>query len=47
MLSRVNVEQFARDGYVAVRGAFDADTAAGCRDLIWDSLAGRGVTRGG
>ena len=34
---------FMRDGYVAVRGAFDAATAEACREMIWDSLAERGV----
>jgi hypothetical protein len=41
----MDVDAFIRDGYTVVRGAFDADTAAACRDVIWDVLAGHGVTR--
>jgi hypothetical protein len=41
----MTVEQFVRDGYVVVRGAVDAETAAACRDMIWASLATEGVTR--
>jgi hypothetical protein len=36
---------FVRDGYVVVRGAVDADTIAGCRELIWQGLERRGVRR--
>ena len=32
-----------RDGYAAVRGAFDAGTAAACREMIWAALRERGV----
>jgi hypothetical protein len=39
----LDVEGFVRDGYVAVRGAFDAATAAACREMIWGALRGRGV----
>jgi hypothetical protein len=42
---RVDLDGFARDGYVAVRGAVDADTAAAGRELIWASLAERGIRR--
>jgi hypothetical protein len=41
----MDIDRFMRDGYVAVRGAFDADTATACRDVVWDVLAGHGVTR--
>ena len=41
----MDVEAFVRDGYVAVRGAFDADTAAACREAIWQALGERGVLR--
>ncbi|MDN5918865.1 MAG: phytanoyl-CoA dioxygenase family protein [Pseudonocardia sp.] len=41
----MTVEQFIRDGYVVVRDAIDPDTAAACRDMIWDALSGEGVTR--
>jgi hypothetical protein len=34
-----------RDGYVAVRGAVDACTAAACRELIWTAMELRGVCR--
>jgi hypothetical protein len=36
---------FIRDGYLAVRGAFDAATAAACRELIWESLRGQGIDK--
>jgi hypothetical protein len=39
------IEQFERDGYVAVRGAFAPEVAAACRGLIWDALGAQGVTR--
>jgi hypothetical protein len=39
----VDIEGFIRDGYVAIRGAFDPETAAGCRQAIWDSLAQQGI----
>jgi hypothetical protein len=41
----VDLEAFARDGYVAVRGAVDAGTVAGCRELIWAAMQRRGVRR--
>jgi len=34
-----------RDGYVAVRGAVDAETVAACRELIWAAMERRGVRR--
>ena len=39
----VDIDAFVRDGYVVIRGAFDADIAAACRARIWDSMAGRGI----
>jgi hypothetical protein len=39
----VDVDAFIRDGYVVIRGAFDPDTAAACRAVIWDSMGGQGV----
>jgi hypothetical protein len=39
----VDVAGFVRDGYIAVRGAFDASTAAACREAIWRALGERGV----
>ena len=40
-----DVDAFLRDGYVAVRGAVQPDTAAACRELIWAGLAGQGIRR--
>jgi hypothetical protein len=37
-IDRVEADTFVRDGYVAVRGAFDERIAGACRDMIWDSL---------
>jgi hypothetical protein len=34
------MERFVRDGYVAGRGAFDAGTAAACREMIRGRCAG-------
>jgi Phytanoyl-CoA dioxygenase (PhyH) len=39
----VDIDSFVRDGFVAVRQAVDADTAAACRDLIWTAMGQRGV----
>jgi hypothetical protein len=39
----VDVDSFVRDGFVAVRRAVDTDTAAAGRELIWQSMARRGV----
>jgi Phytanoyl-CoA dioxygenase (PhyH) len=39
----VDVDSFVRDGYVTVRQAVDADTAAACRELIWAAMGRRGV----
>jgi hypothetical protein len=44
-VNRREIEQFERDGYVAVRGAVAPDTAAACRDALWHALTGFGVTR--
>jgi hypothetical protein len=41
----VDVDAFIRDGYVAVRGAFDQRTAGRCRDAIWAALAAHGIAR--
>jgi hypothetical protein len=40
---RMDLDAFVRDGYVAVRGAVDADTVAACRELIWAAMERRGV----
>ena len=34
---------FLRDGYVAIRGAFDAGTASACRQAIWKVMSERGI----
>jgi hypothetical protein len=39
----VDMDAFLRDGYVVIRGAFDADIAGACRARIWDSMAGQGI----
>jgi len=44
-IGSVDVDAFMRDGYVAVRGAFSEGTAAACRDVIWDCLGERGISR--
>jgi hypothetical protein len=41
----MDIEGFIRDGFTVVRGAFDAATAAECRDAIWSRLAEPGVLR--
>ena len=41
----MDTEAFIRDGYVALRGAFDPQIAAACRDRIWAALRRRGVDR--
>lgn len=41
----MDLDGFVRDGYVAVRGAVDAGTVAGCRELIWAAMERRGVRR--
>ncbi len=39
----MDLDAFIRDGYVAIRGAFAADTAAACRQLIWESMGQQGI----
>jgi hypothetical protein len=46
IIGRVDTDAFIRDGYVAVRGAFDEGTAAACREMIWDVLRERGISPG-
>ena len=41
----VDLDAFVRDGYVAVRGAVEGETAAACRELIWAAMERRGVRR--
>ena len=44
-LGIVDVDRFIRDGYVVIRGAVDAETVRGCQELIWESMARRGLRR--
>ena len=44
MLSASEVASFVADGYVAIRGAVQADTVQACREMIWSELAKQGVT---
>lgn len=37
MLSEVQVETFVSDGFLHLPGAFDAATAAACRELLWEA----------
>jgi hypothetical protein len=39
----LNVEDFLRDGYVAIRDAFSPETASACRQATWDAMNGQGV----
>jgi hypothetical protein len=39
----VDVDGFVRDGYVAVRDAFDEATAAACQEMIWAALHEQGI----
>ncbi|GAA4588529.1 hypothetical protein BJY16_008592 [Actinoplanes octamycinicus] len=39
----MDVDGFVRDGWTVVRGAFDAATAAACREIIWERLGEHGV----
>jgi hypothetical protein len=41
----MDVDAFIRDGFVAIRGAVDPETAAACRELIWAGLVSRGIRR--
>lgn len=41
----MDIDNFIRDGYVAVRAAFDEPTASACRDMIWHALGGQGISR--
>ena len=41
----MDIDAFLRDGFVLVPGAFAAETARACRDMIWGSLEQHGVSR--
>ena len=38
VFTAAEVQQFVERGYVMLRGAFDADTAAAVRQLVWDRI---------
>ena len=44
-LGIVDVDRFIRDGYVVIRGAVEAETVRACQELIWESMARRGLRR--
>lgn len=37
-LSAQQIEQFIRDGFVKIEGAFSRETAAACREILWRDL---------
>jgi hypothetical protein len=39
----LDLEGFLREGYVAIRGAFEPRTASMCCQAIWGALSGRGI----
>jgi hypothetical protein len=41
----MDIEAFVRDGFIAVREAFDTDTARECREAIWADLEAHDVHR--
>jgi hypothetical protein len=45
VLSQAEIDAFAADGYVAVRGAVPADVLRPCQDEIWSALGEHGVRR--
>src|SRR5690242_20051276 len=45
VLSQAEIDAFAADGYVAVRGAVPADVLRLCQDEIWFALGEHGVWR--
>jgi len=38
-LNAAQVDDFIRDGFVKVTGAFSRDLAAECRDILWAALS--------
>jgi hypothetical protein len=45
MLSQPEVDAFAADGFVAVRGAVPAGVLRACQEEIWTALVSTGVRR--
>ena len=45
MLSQAEIDSFAADGFVAVRGAVPADVLRACQEEIWSDLGDQGVLR--
>jgi hypothetical protein len=39
----LDVEGFLRDGYMAIRGAVSIETAAACRQAIWEAMSAQGI----
>ncbi|DAZ96597.1 TPA: hypothetical protein N0F65_000163 [Lagenidium giganteum] len=42
-LSKEDIDQFVRDGFVLLEGAFSGDVAQKCRELIWARLSVQGI----
>jgi hypothetical protein len=38
-------ESFERYGYFVIKGAFGKETAAQCRDVLWECLTSEGISR--
>ena len=45
VLSQAEIDAFAADGFVAVRGAVPGDVLRACQEEIWSELGGQGVRR--
>ena len=45
MLSQPEIDSFAADGFVAVRGAVPGDVLRACQEEIWSELGDQGVRR--
>jgi hypothetical protein len=45
VLSQAEIDSFAADGFVAVRGAVPADVLRACQEEIWSDLGDQGVLR--
>lgn len=41
----IDVDAFVSEGFVVLRGAFDAETAAACREEMWAELGAQGIRR--
>jgi hypothetical protein len=45
VLSQAEIDSFAADGFVVVRGAMPGDVLRTCQEEIWSDLGGQGVLR--